>query len=65
MKEQLHHRFTDEEVRELFVRYINKEIPAHYIQTLLDIRRRRFIERDILKSCGWEKTRTFIFDRLL
>lgn len=44
MKEQLHHRFTDEEVRELFIRYINKEIPAHYIQTLLDIRRRRFFE---------------------
>ena len=44
MKEQLQHRFTDEEVRELFIRYINKEIPAHYIQTLLDIRRRRFFE---------------------
>ena len=44
MKEQLHHRFRDEEVRELFVRYINKEIPACYIQTLLDIKRRRFFE---------------------
>jgi hypothetical protein len=44
MKEQLQHRFTDEEVRELFILYINKEIPAHYIQTLLDIRRRRFFE---------------------
>ena len=57
MKEQLHHRFTDEEVRELFIRYINKEIPAHYIQTLLDIRRRidPEIEKHITKELIEEK----------
>jgi len=40
--EQLHKRFTDEQVKELLRKYINKEIKRQYIQQILGIKRRRF-----------------------
>jgi hypothetical protein len=40
--EQLHKRFTDEQVKELLKRYVSKEIEREYIQQILGIKRRRF-----------------------
>lgn len=40
--QQLHKRFTDEQVKELMKRYINREIKRKYIQQILTIKRRRF-----------------------
>lgn len=40
--EQLHKRFTDEQVKELLQRYVNREIKREYIQQILGIKRRRF-----------------------
>lgn len=39
---QLHKKFTDEQVKELLQRYVNKEIKREYIQQILGIKRRRF-----------------------
>jgi hypothetical protein len=40
--EQIHKRFTDEQVKELLKRYVKKEIKREYIQQILGIKRRRF-----------------------
>ena len=40
--EQLHKRFTDEQVKELLKRYVSKEIEREYIQQILGVKRRRF-----------------------
>ncbi len=39
---QLHKRFKDDQVKELFTRYLNKEIERKYIQEILEIKKRRF-----------------------
>jgi hypothetical protein len=39
---QLHKRFTDEQVKELLQKYLNKDIKREYIQQILGIKRRRF-----------------------
>ena len=39
---QLHKNFTDEQVKELMERYLNKEIERKYIQGILSIKKRRF-----------------------
>ena len=39
---QLHNRFTDTQVKELFARYCKGEIPRRYIQEMLGIKERRF-----------------------
>ncbi|MEW6171411.1 MAG: hypothetical protein AB1472_07660 [Candidatus Omnitrophota bacterium] len=39
---QLHKRFTDSQIKELFKRYLSKEIKRVYIQEILGIKRRRF-----------------------
>ncbi len=45
---QLHRRFTDSQAKELFERYLNKEIQRDYIQQILGIRKTRFFE--LIKS---------------
>src|SRR4030042_5125418 len=42
---QLHKRFTSEQVKELFDRYLKNEIERTYIQEILGIKRRRFFVR--------------------
>jgi len=44
MAEQLHKRFTDEQVRSLLARYLSREIPLNYILDILGIGRRRFFQ---------------------
>ena len=39
---QLHKRFTSEQVKEVFDRYLKNEIERAYIQEILGIKRRRF-----------------------
>lgn len=39
---QLHRKFTDEQVKTLIERYLNKEIESHYIQKILTIGKTRF-----------------------
>lgn len=39
---QLHKKFTDAQVKELFSRYCKKEIPRRYIQEILGIKKSRF-----------------------
>src|SRR4030043_1121087 len=39
---QLHKRFTSEQVKEVFDRYLNNEIERTYIQEILGIKKRRF-----------------------
>ena len=39
---QLHKRFTDNQVKGLFKRYLNKEIERKYIQEILEVKKRRF-----------------------
>ena len=39
---QLHKRFKDDQVKELFTRYLNKEIERKYVQEILQIKERRF-----------------------
>ena len=39
---QLHKRFTNEQVRELLKRYMNKEIERKYLQDILGINKARF-----------------------
>ncbi|MFH1452551.1 MAG: hypothetical protein ABIH00_01060 [Armatimonadota bacterium] len=39
---QLHKKFTDDQVKELIKRYLNKEIERTYIQEILGIKKRRF-----------------------
>lgn len=41
---QLHKKFTDEQVKQLFKRYVNKKLERKYIQELLEIKKRRFFE---------------------
>lgn len=41
---QLHKRFTDEQVKELMKRYLNKELKREHIQQMLQIGRRRFFK---------------------
>ena len=42
--EQLHKRFTNEQVKDLMQRYINKELKREHIQEMLQIRRRQFFK---------------------
>lgn len=39
---QLHKKFTDTQIKELFARYCKGEIPRRYIQEVLGIKKRRF-----------------------
>lgn len=39
---QLHKKFTDAQVKELFARYSKGEIPRRYVQEILGIKKRRF-----------------------
>jgi hypothetical protein len=41
---QLHKKFTDAQIKELIVRYLNKEIKRNHIENILGIKRRRFCE---------------------
>jgi hypothetical protein len=40
--EQVHKRFTDEQIRELLTRYIAGEVERKYVQEILGIKKRRF-----------------------
>ena len=40
--EQVHKRFTDQEVRELLARYVTGEVERKHIQEILGIKKRRF-----------------------
>ncbi len=42
MAQQLHKRFSDDQVKELIRRYLHHEIGRSYVQEILDIKRRRF-----------------------
>ena len=39
---QLHKKFSDSQVKELFARYLKGEIPRRYVQEMLEIKKRRF-----------------------
>jgi len=39
---QIHKRFTDEQVRGLFERYVRKEVARKYLQEMLGISKSRF-----------------------
>ena len=41
---QLHKRFTDEQVKDLMKRYLNKELKREHVQQMLQIGRRRFFK---------------------
>ena len=40
MAEQIHKKFSDEQVKDLMQRYLNKELKREHIQTVLNIGRR-------------------------
>ena len=42
--EQLHKRFTDQQVKELMQRYSKKELKREHIQQMLQIKRRQFFK---------------------
>ena len=42
--EQVHKRFTDDQVKELIERYLHKEIERTYVQEILGIHKRRFFQ---------------------
>jgi len=44
MAKQIHKNFSDEQVKDLMQRYLNKELKREHIQTLLKIGRSRFFE---------------------
>lgn len=44
MREQLHRKFLDDQVKALLERYVSKEIKINYILEILGIKRRRFFE---------------------
>jgi len=48
MAEQIHKRFTTDQVKEMFQRYLEKNIERKYVQDLLGIKERRFF--DLLKE---------------
>ena len=39
---QLHKKFTDDQVKKLIERYLEKEIESHYVQEILSIGKTRF-----------------------
>ena len=39
---QLHKKFTDDQVKTLIERYLEKEIESHYVQEILNIGKTRF-----------------------
>jgi len=41
---QLHKKFTDDQVKQFFKRYVNKELERKYIQSIFKIKKRRFFE---------------------
>lgn len=41
---QLHKKFTDEQVKDLMKRYLNKELKSEHIQQMLRIKRRQFFK---------------------
>ena len=49
--EQVHKRFTDQEVRELLARYVTGEIERKYIQEILGIKKRSLFLCDF-RACG-------------
>lgn len=44
MAEQIHKKFSDEQIKDLIQRYLNKELKREHIQTVLNIGRSRFFE---------------------
>jgi hypothetical protein len=44
MAEQIHKKFTDEQIKDLMQRYLNGEIKRRHIQTVLNIGKSRFFE---------------------
>ncbi len=61
--EQLHKRFTNEQVKDLMQRYINKELKREHIQQMLKIKRRQFFKllqeyRDNSKEFSIQYSRT-------
>ena len=44
MAPHIHKRFTNEQVKELLQKYLNKEIERKYIQGILGIGKSRFFE---------------------
>lgn len=49
MAEQIHKKFTDEQVKDLMKRYLNKELKREHIQEVLGIGQTRFFA--LVKSC--------------
>lgn len=41
---QLHKKFTDDQVKELMQRYLNKELKSEHIQQMLKIKKRQFFK---------------------
>jgi len=39
---QIHKKFTDDQIKNLFQRYLKKEIERKYVQEILGIKKRRF-----------------------
>ena len=46
---QLHKKFTDDQVKTLIERYLEKEIESHYVQEILNIGKTRFFA--LVKRC--------------
>ena len=44
MTEQIHKKFTDEQVKDLMQRYLNGEIKRKHVQTILNIGKSRFFD---------------------
>lgn len=44
MAEQIHNKFSNEQVKDLMQRHLNKELKREHIQTVLNIGRSRFFE---------------------
>lgn len=57
--EQLHKRFTNEQVKELLQKYLKKEIKRDYVQQILGIKRRRFF---VLIKQYKKNSKTFSID---
>lgn len=57
--EQLHKRFTNEQVKELLQRYVDRKIKREYIQQIFGIKRRQFF---VLVKKYTENPNTFSID---
>lgn len=57
MAEQIHKKFSNEQVKDLMQRYLNKELKREHIQTVLNIGRSRFFELVKLYRIAYKRHR--------